>query len=149
MSDTKTFLKAVEQIESSGGQDTSHKPIHSGIHKGTSAVGRYALMPNTMQYVAKKNRSKYSDLDGMTPEQISNEVKENPYLEDSLAEDYADLVLKRSNGDDELANYKWQYGHNAQPRPEDVENNPRTQKYRKIKEMFSRTPAESSDQGEE
>ena len=38
--------------------------------------------------------------------------------------------------------------YNWEARFEDVENNPRTQKYRKIKEMFSRTPADESDQGE-
>lgn len=41
------FLDWIGQIESSGGRDTAHRPVTSGSHAGTSAIGTYGLMPKT------------------------------------------------------------------------------------------------------
>ena len=50
----KSFLKNISQIESRGGEDMNHPEIKSGIHKGTKAIGRYGLMPNTVGEVLNR-----------------------------------------------------------------------------------------------
>lgn len=124
----KTFLKNISEIESAGGTNYNHDLIQKGIHKGHKAIGRYGLMPNTVNetLVRMKRKGKLTpelqSLKGMDAAALKQKLEENPELEDQLAEHLADRVLSRQ-GDEEKAAYSWHQGHNLNP--EDIE----TRKY--------------------
>lgn len=116
----KSFLGHISQIESRGGEDTSHPEMKYGIHKGTSAIGRYGLMPNTVSEVLNRMRingaltPELEGLRGLAPEDMRKALETNPALEDQIAESLAGRVLDRQ-GDDEKAAYSWNQGHNLTP----------------------------------
>ena len=55
----KAYLEAIKANESSGGKNTKHKTISSGVSKGDKAVGKYGITPNT----AKEMMNRYPELD--------------------------------------------------------------------------------------
>jgi hypothetical protein len=116
--DKKQFLDLIRQIESSGGKDLDHTTIKSGIHKGDAAIGGYGIMPNTAQEFIKRRELKgqigpdEALVQQMNPTQLKEFLSNQRRIEENLAEDIADRVLTRSNGDEEKAAYMWNQGHN-------------------------------------
>lgn len=116
----KSFLNRISQIESRGGEDMNHKTINEGIHKGTAAIGRYGLMPNTVNEVLNRMRIRgemtpeLENLKSMDHETMKKSLEANPQLEEMIAEQLAGRVLQRQ-GDDEKAAYSWHQGHNLTP----------------------------------
>ncbi|MCB0508502.1 MAG: hypothetical protein KDD21_09395 [Bacteroidetes bacterium] len=115
------FLKIISMIESSGGQNTNHREIQSGIHEGHRAAGQYGLMPNTMQEIANRMNQDGSLSDelrqvtSLPPDQMKAAIESNPMYERQLAEYLANQVLNRQHGDEEKAAYSWFQGHNLSP----------------------------------
>jgi hypothetical protein len=111
------FLHNIMQVETSGGTNKDHPEIKYGMHKGTSAVGRFALMPKTVkEVVGRYNRSgkSHPDIDSiskMSDKQISEHINSKPEIGLELARTLAQHVLKR-HGNTPHAAYAWKYGHN-------------------------------------
>lgn len=89
------FLEALKQVESSGGRNTNHPVIESGIHAGESAQGELGIMPKTRQEIIKRYP----------------ELGKNP-CDYVLARKLVQYLAKRTNNDLRLiaAGYFW--GHN-------------------------------------
>ena len=144
----KAFLGNISQIESRGGEDTTHPEMKSGIHKGTSAIGRYGLMPNTVSEVLNRMRiggtltPELDGLRGLGPEDMKKALETNPALEDQIAESLAGRVLDRQQ-DEEKAAYSWNQGHNLTPdaisqRP--YKDSDYVQKYNAIRKLTGEEP---------
>lgn len=114
------FLKAVGQVESSGGTNFNHKRMDSGIHKGHRAAGTYGFMPNTVNEVLNMMRQngqltpELESLRSLPPEAISESIESNPEHENQIARYLAKFVLDKQQ-DPEKAAYSWNQGHNLSP----------------------------------
>lgn len=97
--DVARFLYYISQLESSGGQNTDHPVMESGIHKGDSAQGKYGVMPKTMDELKKRYPKSFTSSSGP----------------DDYAQKLAERVLQRSDMDETLAAGMWNQGHNTQP----------------------------------
>jgi hypothetical protein len=108
-------------IESSGGKNFDHKELQSGIHKGQRAIGRYGLMPNTVNetLTRMKHSGTLSDdlapYRGMDPADMKNALEVDSDSERAIAESLANRVLERQQGDTEKSAYGWFNGHNLSP----------------------------------
>ena len=108
------FLKTIAMIESSGGKNTEHKEIKTGMHAGNAAIGRYGLMPSTVVDIAKKSdriKKYYPELasfdhkkDGKT---IKDIVSSDPNLENLIALELQNRLSKVFGGDHEKMAYAW------------------------------------------
>jgi hypothetical protein len=110
-----TFLKNIEQLESSSGDNQEHPEIKYGIHKGTKAIGKFGLMPLTLQDISKNLKNKKSMLKmavgdrlhdpeleaiaDMDPKEIEAYIKSNPNLEIRAAR-YLASKLDMMDGDE-------------------------------------------------
>jgi len=114
----KAFLKLIKQLESSGGRNTAHRTIASGIHAGDTAVGEAGLMPLTAQEMANRRIKQGTgdvndDLVVNSPtNMVESMLQGNDDLRSRYVNDTADKVLKNAQGDPELAATGWLYGHN-------------------------------------
>lgn len=112
------FLHNIKQVETSGGTNTNHPQITYGMHKGTSAIGNYALMPHTIKEIARRHRleggkdPKILAVKKMNPKQIKAHVEGNPEVELELARTLARHVIKRHGNNTPNSAYAWKYGHN-------------------------------------
>lgn len=118
---TDRFLWNTMQIESSGGQNTKHKPIKSGKFKGEKAIGKWGLLKPTINEVVNRMRisgnltPEYAKLETMSRDDLDKHFKENPQVELDVARSLATHVLKRQKGNQQKAAYAWLYGHNLFP----------------------------------
>jgi hypothetical protein len=116
----KRFLKIIKQIESSGGKNFKHNTMKSGIHKGSSGIGNYGLMPNTVSEVLTRIRRsgkitpELAELQKLNPSEFKSHLEANPNQEEQIAEALAELVLARQQ-DEEKAAFSWNQGHNLTP----------------------------------
>ena len=101
----KDFLDKIAALESSSGKNTNHRTIASGIHEGDAAMGKYGLMPNTVNLL-DKSLSKLPNL------AKKKKLEANPELEEKLASKLAEKVLANQGGDEQKAAYAWLEGHN-------------------------------------
>lgn len=139
------FLQKISQIESSGGKDTDHPTLKYGIHAGDQAIGRYALMPNTVRELVNRRKLQGTSTDQlqqvseMSSPEMKDYIEQNPDVEDDLAKQLANKVIQRQHGDEDRAAYSWKQGHNLTPDDipdESLEESPYVQKYRKLKGMM-------------
>jgi len=116
----KSFLNNISQIESSGGKNYNHDLIQKGIHTGHKAIGRYGLMPNTVNETLNRMRMsgtitpELAELNKLDPQTMKATLESNPGLEDQIAEALANRVLERQQ-DEEKAAFSWHQGHNLTP----------------------------------
>lgn len=127
--EVRDFLQKLGMIESSGGVDTNHPVMEQGIHKDTSAVGEYGLMPVTAQELDKSYN--INELQGLNPQLAQQVLTAYPDLQDRIASTFASKLLK--NNTPEEAIYKWNAGQNSQPTSEDIANSPRVKKFKVLK----------------
>ena len=141
-SQIKQFLEKIAELESSSGKNLEHKTMQSGIHKGTSAIGRYGMMPNTVDEVIRRATRtgdpsvEMQKLSAMSPDEKKLYLQQNPELENQLAESLAGHVLEKQGGDEEKAAYSWLYGHNLSPekvQERDYSNSPYVQRFRNLR----------------
>lgn len=150
----KEFLDAIRQIESSGGKDIDHDIIKHGLHKGSSAIGEYGLMPNTIKEFINRRKAKgrfgpdEALMSQMSPEQLKQFLQDQDRVEQNLASDVADRVLRRSKGDIEKAAYMWNQGHNKLASSIDqnkLDSSDYIKKFRQLKESLGRKRAIASE----
>lgn len=139
------FLDLISQIESSGGKNTDHPVMESGIHEGQQAIGRYGLMPNTIKELT--NRAALSGnvtqpmrkLASEEPLEIKQQLEQNPQMEESYARQLALKILNRQQ-DPEKAAYSWNQGHNLSPEDidsRDYQNSDYVQKFQRLKQQLA------------
>src|SRR5271165_5383186 len=159
---TKDFLEKIMQLESSGGQNTNHRQMQSGIQSGTSAIGRYGLMPNTIKELINSRRQnntateEMADVDRMSPKDMKAYVEANPDFEDELASGLAKKVLQRQMGDEDKAAYSWTMGHNLNPSeitPDKMDDDSTNggqyvEKFRRIKNQMNKTQNQDQDEND-
>ena len=129
------FLDAISQIESSGGTNTNHPVIQSGLQTGQQAMGNYGLLPNTVQELNNRARLNHT----LTPEMAAvsrnpASVQEDPEMQKQYASQLADRVLNKFQ-DPNMAAYAWNSGHNLTPeqvKERDYMNDPYVKKFQKV-----------------
>jgi uncharacterized protein (UPF0147 family) len=124
------FLQIIGQIESSGGKNTNHPVLKTGMHKGSSAIGKYALMPLTINELVKNN-PQLQYLAQMDEARKRATLENNQALQDQLAGMYYDKAAKNSNSDQEAA-YKWLHGYNSRPTEQNLQNDEYTNKFNRL-----------------
>lgn len=116
MADIDNFLKAISLTESLGGKYTDHKPITYGPLKGEQAIGKYGLMPSTIQEVAGMSADPdVQALKNIDKSQLRSVLEATPDLQDKVAKELATPILNRQGGDPAKASYAWRWGHNLPP----------------------------------
>lgn len=134
------FLWNVKQIESSGGKNTSHKPVKYGRFKGEVAIGKWGLLKPTVDEIVNRMRIKgqltpeYERLASMDRKYLDSYLKNNPQVELNLARFLADHVVSRQKGDKHRAAYAWLNGHNLFPSDiseDHINNSDYVRKYKK------------------
>lgn len=135
------FLSKIAQIESANGKYTNHKTMQFGMHKGSSAIGTYGLMPNTINDMVTKMREEGN----LTPEVAKTQdfqdeqglkdyIKQNPQVERQLASKLGQIVLSKQPTEEQAA-YSWNNGHNLTPQritPDKLNNSGYVQKFRQL-----------------
>lgn len=112
------FLWNIKQIESSNGTNTNHQVMQSGIHRGQSAVGKWALMPKTILDLAARlkklgrSNEEIDHLSTLQPAAMKAYLESRPDVELGLARFMARHLLQRHRGDERRAAYSWLHGHN-------------------------------------
>lgn len=116
MSDLDRFLDKIGEIESHNGKYTNHHKMTSGIHQGYSAIGKYGLMPLTVQEISHNSQDpELRSLASKDPQEYSSIINSSPELEKKIASELASKVLSRQGGDELKAAYAWNQGHNLSP----------------------------------
>lgn len=151
----QNFLNKIEAIESSGGKNINHPVVTAdNLQKGTRAIGRYALMPNTVKELVNRRRLRGTvspemlDVSKMSPDEMKQYIEQNPQLEDSFANDLANHVIQRQGGDPEKAAYSWQMGSNLHPdeiTPEDLNNSDYVQKFQRLGNLVDKSQQNPED----
>jgi hypothetical protein len=156
LTDQKRFLQTIGQLESSGGQNTNHEMMDSGIQAGTAAIGKYGLMPNTVKELVNRRRIRgtstpeLQQLGEMPPDKMKAYIEANPGLEDQLANELATKVITRQNGDPDRAAYSWKQGDNLKPDEisnEQLDANPYVQKFRRLNQVITNPDQSQDDNG--
>lgn len=122
------FLAPISFLESSGGKNMSHSTVQGGLHAGDSALGKFALMPKTVQNVASMLTHKGSVLRNklgpayqdpevaafrtMPEDQISTKLKNNMPLQRRIARYLATHLDAIHGGDPYRSAYGWRFGSN-------------------------------------
>lgn len=142
----KDFLNKIMQIESSGGKNVNHPVVTApNLQQGDQAVGRYALMPNTVKELVNRRRLRGTvspemlDLTQMAPDQLKQHLATNPELEEQLANDLSTHVIRKQGGDEDKAAYSWIQGHNLNPNqitPDTLNKSDYVQKFRRVSEAL-------------
>jgi len=109
-----SFLKAIAMNESSGGKNTRHERINSGIHAGDAAIGKYGLMPNTVKELANRmgKENPMNIYSSMENKNIAKELKENPEHQEKFANFLANHLNDKFGGDESKMAYAYNQGHN-------------------------------------
>jgi hypothetical protein len=139
------FLKAIEMNESSGGKNTKHKEMKSGIHAGTSAYGNYGLMPNTIREMANRMDKDHpmKMYAGMENDQITESMKKNPDHQGKVARFLAEHLYDKFGGDENKMSYSYFNGHNLtndhfKTSHKDYMDHPYVKKYQKHRAGFDK-----------
>ncbi len=148
MSDNNTkiskFLEKIKMLESSGGLNTNHETMETGIHKGQSAYGSYGLMPNTIQELVNRKRLEtgldpdYESLDKHSPDEVKAILQQKPDIEERLAQQLAERLFNK-NIEDEKAAYGWKMGHNIPVEkitPEKLNSNEYVNRFRSLRQKL-------------
>lgn len=91
-------LQRISIMESSGGKNKEHAEVKTGIHKGTSSVSAFGLMPKYIKEVAEKFKPlKNSMLGKLIRSSSVNQVNN---------------IVSNHEHDSELANHVWNYNQN-------------------------------------
>lgn len=143
-SKTKRFLEKIKNIESSGGKNTDHKELKSGIHRGQAAIGDYGLMPNTISEIINRARinkeltPEMKELQSIDPGQLKEHLEQRRDIQDQLAQKLAAHVMKKQQGDIDRAAYGWYMGHNKTPNDVSIHDLNQSDYVRKFREQGQR-----------
>ena len=116
MSDIDRFLDKIGEIESHNGKYTNHRVMTSGIHQGMHAIGKWGLMPLTVQEISRGSADpSVKALAQRDPSEYNDIINNDPVLEKKIATELGSKVLARQGGDELKAAYAWNNGHNLSP----------------------------------
>lgn len=123
-----TFLDKIMQMESGGGKFIEHQPADpKSMHFGTTAIGRYGLMPLTISDVVKGSSNpefseikQYADFADVGNPQVSmlkqealkQYIKSNPMIEDLIAKEIQNKI-EMNVGHEPLGAVAWHAGSEA------------------------------------
>lgn len=129
------FLNYISQIESSGGKNTNHPVVNSGVNAGDRAVGQYGLMPNTIKDTVKRGVAS-----GELPQEMSqvDPSQMDQSTEQQIAGALAHRVLNKYQ-DPNMAAYAWNQGTSLSPdqiKGRDFMNSDYVQKFNKVRKMM-------------
>lgn len=157
MPNNNKFLRTISQLESSGGTNTQHEAMQTGIQAGTTAIGKYGLMPNTVKELINRRQVRgtstpeLQELGQMPPDKMKTYIEANPQLEEELANELATKVITRQQGDPEKAAYSWKMGDNLKPddiSDDDLNNSQYVQKFKRVNEMLQ-APQENAQENQD
>ena len=100
-------LNAIKQVESRNCQDTKHKVMKRGMHKGQAAIGCYGLMPKTIKTVY---RGIADESDIMTSIANPDQFKAILDVDYAIASRLYDKLDKRYQGNTKKIVYSWLNG---------------------------------------
>lgn len=100
-------LNAIKQVESRNCQDTKHKVMKKGIHKGQSAIGCYGLMPKTIRTVYRGIADEKDILSSISNPNAFKSILDVDY---SIASMLYDKLDKRYQGNTKKIVYSWLHG---------------------------------------
>lgn len=115
------FLGNISLLESSGGKNIQHGPVKHGPYRGERAIGKWGILPTTIQEILSRQkklgtlRPEVAPLQSMNRDQMAVFLHRNPHIELHLARHLARHVLYRHGGNAAKAAYGWKYGHNLGP----------------------------------
>ena len=100
-------LNAIKQVESRNCQNTKHKVMEKGIHKGQAAIGCYGLMPKTVKHVYRGIADESEVLESITNPNAFKSILDFDYAIASMLYDKLD---KRYQGNTKKIIYSWLNG---------------------------------------
>lgn len=111
----EVFRRITADIESSNGQNMNHRMMESGIHKGTSAIGTYGVMPNTLKEFSNRlPNPELKDISKLSYLEMKDKLEKDKELEERIFKNVGSWLLdKYGNARD--ASYAYQHGHNIDP----------------------------------
>ena len=115
------FLHNLMQLESGGGKNTDHQKVKHGLLRGEKAMGRWGMMPSTMDEILGrlerigKLHPSMKPLKSMDRDGRAAYLQKKPHVELEMARYLARHVMARSKGDVLRAAYSWNNGHNLYP----------------------------------
>jgi hypothetical protein len=113
------FLDFIRAVESNRGANTNHRPLTSGRHAGTVAVGQWGIMPITAAWLV--TLCDVRPLRGYSIYVLQKQMRKHELV---LARCYARLILKKAGGDLPTAAYMWYNGHGSTPTLEELTTSP-------------------------
>lgn len=112
--DSKKMLRAISQVESSGGKFSHHRQLATnGIHQGEAAFGQYGLTPLVIRETVRMNpslKSKYGKIQHLEGQDLHNFMQDNPGLEDKVAEKHLARLEHHFGKDPSKIGYAWLEG---------------------------------------
>lgn len=130
------FKRRISGVESNFGKNLNHPLVETGLQAGDRAIGKYAMMPNTIQEFA--GRMGNSELAGIPKELYQDYFQKNPKAYDQIADYGMNFVLDKFH-DPESAAYAWNQGHNLDPStitPYKLAKSDYIRKFRNIKDRL-------------
>lgn len=100
-------LNAIKLVESRNCQNTNHKTMKRGLHKGESAKGCYGMMPKTIKTVLDDLENEKDIMTSLSSPNALNRVLDLDYV---LAARLYDKLDKRYHGDTKKIVYSWLNG---------------------------------------
>lgn len=150
---SNTFLEKIMQLESGGGRFVNHQPADpKSMHFGTTAIGRYGLMPLTISDVVKSSKNpefdelrQYADfsdvsnpvVSNMKQEYLKQYIKQNPMVEDLIAKEIQ-RKIESNVGNEDLGAVAWHAGSEASKAKLQKILKEKTDRGEKAREYFKR-----------
>lgn len=100
-------LNAIKQVESRNCQNTKHKVMKKGLHKGQAAIGCFGLMPKTIKTVYRGIADESEVLESITNPNTFKSILDVDYAIASMLYDKLD---KRYQGNTKKIVYSWLNG---------------------------------------
>ncbi len=136
----KNFLNTTSMIESSGGKNLKHPLIKEGIHAGDRAIGKWALMPNTVKELVGRmgQDSDIAHYRNMDNKQLHKELSNKPEHQEKIVTFLASKLHDKFGGDENKMAFAWNQGHNLSNEQldsgkKDYMNHDYVKKYNKFK----------------
>lgn len=106
---SKRMLNAMRQVESSGGKDINHAKATNG----QTAIGQYALMPDTIRDTVKMNpdlKRHHPRVLALQNKDMAHYLQDNPELEQQVAERHLSRLEHHFGHDPATLGYAWLNG---------------------------------------
>lgn len=109
---TKKMLHTIAQVESSNGKQQNHKEL-GGMHHGEHAFGKYGMTPHVIRDTIKMHKDlkdKHQKVANLRGENFHRYMKDNPELEDKVAERHLKRLEHHFGGDPVKLSHAWLNG---------------------------------------